>query len=262
MSRAAHQPGNEPPRDCLLDDEQVLNFIARGYHVIDNPFDDSLNAEIDRQCSALESDPGNGILDAVPLLHDVVAHPKVRGPLVSICGKDMAMNHHRHCHTRKPQRFAHNWHTDSAERGATDLRWVLAMYYPHTVTPDMGPTVILPGSQFRSAPNPTLESFANIRGQFAICVPAGTVVIVHPNIWHGAGPNYSGRKRHMLKFLFDRTSPNTEPTWNHDPATADALAERLLSQRVTPMDRGDVQKEAAKRRKVWDMLLGRQIAQV
>ena len=262
MTPEAFQRANSVPADHLLTDEQVLRFITYGYHVVDNVFDAAFNAAIDEQCGALGGNPGDAILDRVPMLHDVFAHPAVRGALVSVCGVDMKMNGHRHCHTRQPQRFAHNWHTDSQDRGATDMKWVLAMYYPHTVTPDMGPTVILPGSHFRAAPNPTLESFANIRGQFAMAVPAGTVVVVHPNIWHGAGPNYTDRRRHMLKFLFDRVSPNETPNWRHDPATADDTARRLLSERPTPCDEVDHKKQIAKRYEVWNMLLGRAPAAV
>jgi hypothetical protein len=215
-----------------------------------------LNAEIDAGCAALAGNPGDAILDRVPRLHAVFAHPKVRGPLLSLCGDDMVMNSHRHCHVRPPGPFAHNWHTDSRDRGATDLQWVLAMYYPHTVTADMGPTVILPGSQFRSAPNPTLESFANIRGQLAMAVPAGSVAIVHPNIWHGAGPNYSERPRFMLKFLFDRKTRNAAPNWRHAAGCADSLAASILREPASPMDRHDLDKEVDKRQALWRYLTG------
>ena len=78
----------------------------------------------------------------------------------------------------------------------------------------MGPTSVLPASQYytsRSQPERQEESL--------LCGAAGTVTIVHYDLWHRATTNRSDRNRYMMKFLFCRMSEPTEPSWNcHDPS--------------------------------------------
>jgi hypothetical protein len=53
--------------------------------------------------------------------------------------------------------------------------------------------------------------------------PAGTIALVHPDIWHRGGRNYSdrdsvrgtGQRRHMVKFILERREFPLLPTWNH-----------------------------------------------
>lgn len=238
----------------LLSDEEVASFCARGYHIIKERAERELNEVIDRKATALKANPGDGILDAVPELLHVFNRPAVRGPLVSLLGEDMQMDGHRHCHTRQPTPFSHNWHTDwyEHERGRSDIFRLLALYYPQDVTDEMGPTVIVPGTHVRGAANQALETFANIRKQIPLSMPAGTIVLTHPNIWHGVGPNRSARCRHMLKFVFDRKSPPTTPSWKHDPAAIT----RCLNERVTAVSANDHTREVKLRRKMWDYLNG------
>ena len=101
----------------------------------------------------------------------------------------------------------------------------LGLYYPTDVTPDMGPTIIVPGTQFRNAPTDRMATYTNIRGQVPLVVKAGTVAFTHYDLWHGTAANRSPRKRHMIKFLFRRTQDNTAPTWNHDPEAANKPAD-------------------------------------
>ena len=82
----------------------------------------------------------------------------------------------------------------------------------------MGPTVIVPGTQFRNAPTDRMATYTNIRGQVPLVVKAGTVAFTHYDIWHGAAANRSPAERHMIKFLFRWTAENEGPTWNHEPA--------------------------------------------
>lgn len=242
----------------LLTDEEVLKFCARGYHIIEERADRELNEVIDRKATALTANPGDGILDAVPELLHVFNRPAVRGPLVSLLGNDMQMDGHRHCHTRQPTPFSHNWHTDWHEhdRGRSDIFRLLALYYPQDVTNDMGPTVIVPGTHVRGAANHAIEAFANIRNQIPLSMPAGTVVLTHPNIWHGVGPNRSARCRHMLKFVFDRKSAPVAPTWNHDADLTAATVNKHLNERVTIVGPNDHNREVKLRRRMWDYLCG------
>ena len=48
----------------------------------------------------------------------------------------------------------------------------------------------------------------------SICGEAGTVTIVHYELWHRATENLSDKIRFMLKFLFCRTEEPQQPSWN------------------------------------------------
>ena len=87
----------------------------------------------------------------------------------------------------------------------------MGFYYPQDVTDDMGPTAVLPGSQYYD----THES-AHSQPDMSLCGEAGTVTIVHYDLWHRATPNQSGKKRYMLKFLFLRLDGPTTPDWQSD----------------------------------------------
>lgn len=247
-------------RTHLLDDAQVARFVATGYLIVRPDLPDDLHARIADACTALDKNPGNGILDAVPELHRVWSDPAVVGALASLLGDDYRMNGHRHLHTT-PARHPHSqtWHQDGTNVRHHQIRTVLGMYYPQEVTPENGPTVVLPGSHLRNAPTDRMGAYANIRGQEFLCVPAGTVAITHYDIWHAATLNRSDRPRHMLKFLFDRVSEPSAPSWNHDRERGDALAGPVLRKMVGPQlgYASDLYKEWELRREMWEWLGGR-----
>ena len=161
--------------------------------------------------------PGDAITEAVPELWQVLDHPTVTGALVSLLGPDYEVQSHRHWHCKQPNSPHMNWHQDGLNNRDVLLNRFLGLYYPTDVTPDMGPTIIVPGTQFRNAPTDRMATYTNIRGQVPLVVKAGTVAFTHYDLWHGTAANRSLHKRHMIKFLFRRTQDNTAPTWNHDP---------------------------------------------
>ena len=203
---------------------------------------------------------GNEILASVPLLHQVYAHPEVRGALISLLGGDYVMNGHRHLHVNAPGSRSQNWHQDGTNVRHHQVWCVLAMYYPHAVPPEQGPTIIMPGTHLRNAPTERLATYANIKGQVPLAVPAGTVAITHYDLWHAATRNLTGRYRYMLKFLFDRQSVPTEPSWNHEPETVAEVAQRRIRQHVGPVDHSsDHYKEWELRTEMWQWMLGRPV---
>ncbi|MEZ4729619.1 MAG: phytanoyl-CoA dioxygenase family protein, partial [Caldilineaceae bacterium] len=94
------------------------------------------------------------------------------------------------------------------------IQCVLGMYYPQEVTEEMGPTIVLPGTQYHNTPSSQMGSYMNFKSQVPMTVPAGAVAITHYDIWHAWMPNRSTKNRRMLKFLFNRASPPTVPSWN------------------------------------------------
>ena len=248
-------PGAQPPR--LLSDDEVLLFITHGYHLLHPEYADGLNEAIAEQCARADG-VGNEILDRVPLLHQVYAHPEVRGALASLLGSDYVMNGHRHLHVNTPGSRSQNWHQDGTNVRHHQVWCVLAMYYPHEVPMEQGPTIIMPGTHFRNAPTDRLATYTNIKGQVPLAVPAGTVAITHYDLWHAATRNRTERTRYMLKFLFDRRSAPTAPSWKHDPQTVTEIAERRIREQIGPFDHAsDYYKAWELRTEMWQWMLGR-----
>lgn len=247
---------NTIPKENLLTDDQVATFIANGYHLVEPDFPDGFNESVCEALDNLESHLGNGILDAAPILNEVYEHPAVRGALMSILGEDYSMNGHRNLHTNAPGSNSQGWHQDGTNVRHHQVRTVLAMYYPHDVPPEMGPTVIMPGTHLRNAPTDRLQTYGNLKGQVFLAVKAGSVAITHYDLWHAATLNRSDRPRYMLKFLFDRNSDPTAPSWNHDPETAEAAATRCIRQIGPQGYCSDYYKEWELRKELWLWMTG------
>jgi hypothetical protein len=83
----------------------------------------------------------------------------------------------------------------------------MAFYYPQDVTEEMGPTGVVPGSHYyNQLPDPDAE--VSLFGE------AGTVTLVHYDLWHRATPNRSEKRRYMVKFLFTRLEEPERPSWD------------------------------------------------
>jgi len=243
----------------LLSDQEMVSFIARGYHIVEPDFPVGFNEAICAEIAALPGNPGDGILDAVPKLHAVYAHPKVAGALTSILGADYQMSSHRHCHSNFPGTRSQAWHQDSTNERHHQIRTVLAMYYPQQVTADMGPTVLMPGSHFRNAPTDRMANYANLRDQVVVTCKPGTVAITHYDIWHAASRNSSEKTRYMLKFLFNRMSEPTAPSWNHTEE-GDAWARQHMIDNVYMVSQSDHYTERGLRWGMWNHLTGKSAA--
>ena len=253
----------------LLSDGEVAEFIVKGYHLVEPELPAGLNESIANQLDALDHNPGDAITEAVPELWQVLDHPRVQGALISLLGKEYEVQSHRHWHCKQPHSGHMNWHQDGLNNRDTLINRFLGLYYPTDITPDMGPTVIVPGTQFRNAPTDRMAHYTNIRGQVPLVVKAGTVAFTHYDLWHGTAANRSDHKRHMIKFLFRRTKENEQPSWNHDPQSSDKTTD--WNARDTAADpnnilnfsnplqvsQSDHYKERAIRRKNWDYLMGK-----
>jgi hypothetical protein len=256
------------PADTLLDDRAVVDFIIRGHLLLELDLPAGVNERIAATLDGMEGNPGDAITDAVPELHLVLDHPLVQGALTSLAGEDYEVMAHRHWHCKEPGTAYMHWHQDGANRRDVRIDSFLGLYYPRRVTSDMGPTVIVPGTQFRNAPTDRMATYFNIRGQLAMVVEAGTMALVHAALWHGTAPNTSEVNRHMVKFGFRRSRENTEPTWNHDPAAlehaldwnrrgeAEDVDNILTFSNPLNVAQTDHYKERAIRRQCWDRMMG------
>ena len=223
----------------LLNNEGVQNFIKNGYITVHPDLPD-VHEEIYRETAAIferEGDPRNHILQKVPALSQVFAHPAVRGVLTSLLGPNYMMHPHRHAHMKQPGQKGGAWHQDGRSKHFTtkDHGWlfewrrhhrfrsVWAWYYPQEVTEDMGPTAVIPGVQYYD-----LESMRHYKDAYSdpeigalLCGKAGTVTIGHYHQWHSSwGTNHSDKNRYMIKFLLTRAEEPQQPSWNASSITS------------------------------------------
>ena len=205
----------------LLTDAQIQSFITNGYTTVHTAHDPTFHQQLHQQIETLYAatgNPGNGILSKIPDLYQVLQDPSVHGALQSLLGPDYGIHPHRHCHQNLSGSVGQGMHQDSYENDQNvrhhRTRWTMAFYYPHDVTVDNGPTAILPATQYY-----TSSEQAHQRDEVALCGKAGTVTIVHYDLWHRAMPNPSECDRFMVKFLFTRMSEPHGPTWDYNDGT-------------------------------------------
>ena len=206
-----------------LSDAELQRFLVDGYLVLRPELPEGFHRRVyDRLGAVIErsGNPFNNLLPLVPELGRVFGHPRVTGALASILGDDYYLHMHRHCHDRAPGSGAQRLHKDSLynSRYAVDgnrrhhhARWAMAFYYPQDTGEELGPTAIVPRSQY-------LLEQQREADEIHLTGAAGTVIIVHYDIWHrAAGTVSAAHNRYMVKFLFTRMSDPREPSWRHEP---------------------------------------------
>jgi HEAT repeat protein len=197
----------------LLTDAQMRQFLVDGYLFVRTElppeFHQSVFDEMERIIGS-EYNPGNNLLPRVPALRHVWNDPNVAGALGGILGGDYYLQPHRYCHLNPPGTPGQKLHRDGFFTRRHTTRHALAFYYPHAVTEELGPTAIVPRSQyFNTRPEDP---------ELLLTAAAGTVAIVEGNMWHRGTPNAGSRKRAMVKFLFARMDEPRAPAWNNASA--------------------------------------------
>ena len=218
----------------LLSDQQMQEFIMGGYVTVHTALPEEFHASICRQADALfgaEPNPGNNLLPRLPDLARMLADPAVHGALTSILGPGYLLDDHRYCHDNRPGSKPQNMHQDGGSQGDHRTRKVLLLYYPQDTPDELGPTGVLPGSQYY-AQRPPGTPVRNVTGS------AGTVTITHYELWHGATANRTQRPRYMMKFLLHRMQEPDGPSW--DAGAADWDTESALWRAMWRWHRGDV----------------------
>ena len=194
----------------------MRRFVTHGYVAVHADYPPDFHAEIHDKLSGLvaggEGQHGNNLLPYVPQVQQVWQHPNVRGALESILGQGYIMHPHRYLHLREEGNANLDWHKDTFIGGWRDVRnprpwWLIAMYYPHDVVPDDGPTAVLSGRQFLTERQDGDDSdFTQVYGR------AGTCFLMHFDLWHAATIKSTPGTRMVLKFDFGRTARPTAPT--------------------------------------------------
>ncbi|MDX1931645.1 MAG: HEAT repeat domain-containing protein [Capsulimonadales bacterium] len=210
----------------LANDETVREFLINGFCVLKADLPADFHRGIyDRTRAILteEGNPGNNILPRLPEVNRVYEHPAIRGALTGLLGPNYVMHVHRHMHSNTPRGNGGGWHKDSywgyGKIRDHHPRWLMAIYYPQDTPVELGPTGTVPGSQYFETRVPTLPLAADAPPDpEGIGLPgvgeAGTVLLIHFDLWHRAYPNHSDQERYMFKFQFTRMDEPSGPTWN------------------------------------------------
>ena len=206
-------------------DEDMRHFIVNGYVTVKPDFPRSVHERIYQQTKAIfESDgnPGNNLLPRIPEIQEVFDHPLVDGALSSLLGQDYIMHSHRHPHHNVPGSDSQTFHKDSYW-GYQKVRhhcphWVLAFYYPQDVIREIGPSAVLPGTQYYNAQlNEDSDEGTPLFGE------AGTVTLLHFDLRHRAMANQTQKHRFMMKFEFVRMKPPAIAPWQPKTATWESI---------------------------------------
>ncbi len=227
----------------LLDSTQMALFAAKGFL----RFDAAVPPEINAMCTAeiladvaAKRDGGPSKLAAgngagIPLarcfadaggMRSMLALPLVRGIITSLVGPGPIYDHHA-VHVRYPSEPAQELHADAIID--TRLRFdIQLMYYPHDVHPDMGGTLIVPGSHLRRVNEHDISRYQNLLGQFTFFGPAGSILVLHHGIWHCGRRNKQSVPRYMFKL---RLNPVDEQVrcWDTSDLADEAVRRQVLA---------------------------------
>ena len=196
-----------------LNDKEIQQFIRDGYIVIEPKLSNEFHADIFSKIEKLldtDGNPGNNLLARMPELQYIYDDPYVSGALSSIMGEDYYMESHKHVHFRPPHSEGQTLHKDSFTRRRHRARWFVTFYYPQDTPTEMGPTGVVPRSQYRNViPEESYKSELPLSGA------AGRVVIANYDLVHRGMANTTDNNRYMVKFPFNRISEPIEPTWEY-----------------------------------------------
>lgn len=204
----------------LFTDEQMRQFIANGYMTFTPSIPEEVHKTVREKLQFMEDEEfnyGNNVLPRVPEMDRILNSPEVTGALISILGPGYIKHPHRHSHYIAPgakqKTLDQNCHQDSYSPIGRPRqhypRFARIMYYPQNSPVEIGPTYVIPGTQYHK--QLTDEDRHNA---IPISGKAGTVSITHFDIGHAAGINKINQPRHMIKFIYARAEEPSKPSWD------------------------------------------------
>ena len=156
----------------MLTDRQMKQFIVDGCLVVKTDLPPEFHQEVFRKTEEVfekEGNPGNNLLPRIPALQKILEDPAVVDTLTGILGANYFMEPHRHNHYNPPGSAGQTLHKDSFTRRRHHTRYAMVMYYPHDTTVEMGPTALLPGSQYyNTLGNDSIEIGTPVAGEAGV----------------------------------------------------------------------------------------------
>ena len=193
-----------------LNDERMRDFIVNGFLVVKTDLPPDFHEDIYKQTEEMfenEGQPGNNLLPRIPAIRAVLEDPGVAGALTALLGHNYFMYPHRFVHFNKPGRPGQSLHMDGMTRRRHHTRWAMVMYYPQDTTEEMGPTGILPRSHYYGNRNRKVPPWGDLLGGVPMSGVAGTVNIVHYDLFHRGTANRSEKNPALLRIDTVNTRP-------------------------------------------------------
>ena len=192
-----------------LTNEQLRQFVTNGYLLLQSQLPAEFHQQIFKKLEHLQTGSGhfgNNLVPMLPQLNELIQEPIVRGALTSILGDQYSFHAHRALHTNPPGSPEQAWHKDSYWGYTRRVRnhrpwWAMLMYYPQQTKNSMGPTGLLAGSQYFH------QLLPNECRDVASSGKAGTLLLIHYDLWHRKMLNTSKLDRYMIKLQFTRLLP-------------------------------------------------------
>ena len=150
----------------LLTDEQMREVYRQWLSVFEPTVPEGTHEACYERLNQIidsELNPGNNILPRVPAMRHVLNAPEVRGALISVLGPNYLEHPHRYCHPLKPAeesvpaaegrrkaapQLPSGWVHADGSSAQHYLRYARIMYYPQDSPVELGPTHVIPGTQF------------------------------------------------------------------------------------------------------------------
>jgi hypothetical protein len=204
----------------LLSTAEVASFVARGFLRLDAAVDDEVNrAAVDEMGTILATwgsedrphapatlEPLTAVYPEPSAIGRMLRTPRVAGALHSLVGPDAVFDHD-FVHLRTAGDPTTQWlHCDAIVDPSLAFD-VQLFYFPHAVAPGEGGTRFVPGSHFRQVNEADVGRYQHVVGEEQFAGPAGSVLIFHHGLWHGAMPNRGGDDRLMYKIRLNPTRP-------------------------------------------------------
>ena len=215
--------------DCAatLTDTEVLEFCKTGILVLEGVIPEETNQRVRDYYGDGDAIPQktSNILHESWFIDNVVLNPQVTGTVRSLLGKDFVLPNQLAVHRNKAPKIGQRWHRDGNQpRFSAELSQLQVMYVPQDVSPDMGPTEILPGSHFLFSDAWQMGHYGGIKGSYKSILPAGSVYMHAYGIWHRGTESRGTGYRDMLKYSYWRTS-TPQRDWVTEPDFDVAMAD-------------------------------------
>ena len=129
-----------------MTDDDVMEFIANGYVVLEAIVDDSYN----RACADVPAGRADDLAQDGEFIRQVLLHPQAAGVVRSLLGENFRVPTGAHHHLFTEPFVGQTWHSDGLSGSGCEINEVQCYYYPRDVTLEDGPTIVLPGSHCRA----------------------------------------------------------------------------------------------------------------
>ncbi len=195
-----------------LNDSEVLEFCKTGILKLEAVIPDSTNEWVFEFVEKeVEHDPGaaaqNDLLAEERFVREVLLNPEVAGVTRSLLGERFQLPDWLANHRLEGPKTERPWHIDAGSRFERTLNMLQIFYFPQDATPEMGPTLFLPGSHLVPIAREELEHFGHLAGQLMTTSPAGSVIFTAYSIWHRQPRKRTEDVRNLLKWDCWRTVP-------------------------------------------------------